>query len=583
MSKYLYGVHDLGAWADMVQQAGVTAWVVHTEAIGADSNDQTGKDYRHPFLTPIVRLNYAYGEGHGTIPAPDRYAAFAQRCANFVANSQGIEYVVIGNEIALPWEWPEAGKPLTLTTYADCYRQCYDAIKRVAPDVKIAPQAPAPWNASVPDAPDWIMQLPAMLNMLSSRIDWICLHAYTRGYSPESFASGARMNPPYLHRYAGWETLWEYMGVIPQAFRHLPVMVTEVNGNASWPASNTGWITAMYDQIDDWNAQPGNQQIRAACLFRWLPEDRQWSLAHSPGAADDLRNALRQGYQWREPEAPRLTTKFTSGDWAKVVVSTLNVRNAPALQADVALKLSAGDTFAVDMVYSGDGLIWLHGPHGWAAEVAPDGTRLIEQTEAPSVATDRDAVVRRLAGQYGVDERLALAVIAIESGGAGFRNGELVTRFEPHVFLARFQALFRQYFQVGEPQWDGNQHRVNNGGAWLSFHGDQVYERVALGLAAEIGRMAAFESASYGAGQIMGFNYATCGYNSAEAMVAAFRESEEAQIRAMFEYFRNRKDDKGRSCLDCLRDGDMVGFAALYNGPGQAEHYAGLIRQRAGL
>ena len=116
----------------------------------------------------------------------------------------------------------------------------------------------------------------------------------------------------------------------------------------------------------------------------------------------------------------------------------------------------------------------------------------------------------------------------------------------------------------------------------MQFHGDQVLERVALNLAAQIGRRAAVEAASYGAGQIMGFNYATCGYDSAEAMVAAFSANEETQIRATFEYFRNRKDDKGRSCLDCLQDGDLVGFAALYNGPGQAEYYAGLIRQRVG-
>lgn len=580
MSKHIYGVHDLGVWADLVQQAGITAWVVHTEAIGADPNDQSGKDYRHPYLTPIVRLNFGYGEGTGTIPTPDRYGAFAQRCANFVANSQGIAWVVIGNEIALRWEWPQAGTPLTLATYADCYRQCYDAIKRVNPSALVSPAAPAPWNTNVPDAPDWIMQLPAMLNMLSSRVDWICLHAYTRDYSPESFVTGTRMDPPYAHRYAGWETLWEYMQVIPRAFRRLPVMVTEANGNGPWPANNTVWITTMYEQINNWNAQPGNQQIRAACLFRWLPDDRQWSLAHSPGAANDLRNALRRGYQWREPEAPRPTTDFASGDWGKVVASSVNVRNAPSLQAEIALKLSVGATFPVEAVFSGDGMIWLQGPHGWVAEVAPDGTRLVVPTEAPAVAGERDAIVRRLAGQYGVDERLALAVLAIESGGAGFYNGDLVTRFEPHVFLDRFHALFRQRFKVGEPQWDGNQHRVNNGGAWMQFHGDQVYERVAQRLAAQIGREAAFEAASYGAGQIMGFNYALCGYDSAEAMVAAFSESEEAQIKAVFEYFRNRKDDTGRSALDCLRAGDLVGFAVLYNGPGQAEYYAGLIRQR---
>lgn len=594
MSQFIYGIHDMGAWVDWVGQAGKTAWCVHTEAIGADPSDRSGKDYRHPCITPIVRLNHAYGKGYGTIPTTDKYDAFAQRCANFVAASQGIQYVVIGNEIALEWEWP-TDQPIHLTDYVRCYRLCFDAIKRVAPHARVAPAAVAPWNASTPDAPDWVTHLATMLNMLRGQVDWICLHAYTRGYGAGAFTTGAKMdNPQFRHRASGWETLWEFMQVIPAHLRHVPVMITEADGNEPWPANNTGWIGGMYAQIGQWNAQPGNQQIQAACLFRWLPDDKQWSLAHSPGAAEDFRQALTRGYQWRpsaevstseNPKSTQPATMLKAGDRVTVVVASVNVRNAPSLQAEVALKLGQGDSFVIEAIYTADGLIWLQGPEGWVAEVAPDGTRLVDKADGANVTTkanERAEIVRRLAAEYGVDEKLALAVIQIESGGSGFRGDLLLTRFEPHVFQTRFLELWRRHFAVGEPQWAGEHHRYRpqGEGAWQPFHGDQGAEHHALRLATIIGRLAAFEAASYGSGQIMGFNYAACGYDSAEAMMAAFASGEEAQLRAMFDFFRNRRDGTGQSCLDYLRTGDLVAFATLYNGPGQAQYYAGLIRQR---
>ncbi len=596
MSKYIFGIHDAGPWFDLVRQAGKTAWCVYTEEIGHDPSNHAGKDFRSDGITPIVRLNNAYGKGHGTIPTPDEYADFAQRCANFVAASRGLQYVVIGNEIALEWEWP-TDEPIRLVDYVQCYRLCYDAIKRVNANVMVAPAAVAPWNDSTPDAPDWIMQLPTMLNMLSSRVDWICLHAYTRRYGADAFATGARMNPPYAHRYSEWETLWEFMQAIPQAFRRLPVMITEANGNGPWPAENTGWIRAMYASINWWNQQTDNQRIRAACLFRWLLDDKQWSMAHSPGAAEDFRLALAQDYQARGidridttngaaasdfPKSGQVATALKVGDRVAVVAGAANVRNAPGLQAEVALKLTSGSGFVVEAIYVADGLIWLQGPHGWVAEVAPDGTRLVSSTSSltgPSTGSGGDeqaAIVRRLAAEYGIDERLAVAVIAVESGGSGFRDGRVILRFEPHVFIAKVGALFRQRFSVGEPAWAGKFHLCDG----KPFHGDQDAEYSAQAVAVALAEQAAAEAASYGLGQIMGFNYATCGYTSADEMRNAFGTGIEPQIRAMFEYFKNRKDKTGQSCIDYLRAGDLVNFAALYNGPGQAEHYAGLIRQR---
>ena len=562
-SKFLYGIHDPGG-EHLLSGRG---WVVFTET--ADSQPGDYRRYADQGLGVIVRLNHGYGKGTGTIPTPDRYAEFAHRCASWVAASQGVEWLVIGNEIALEWEWPTS-QPILLVSYLDCYRQCYKAIKAVAPHIKIAPQAVAPWNASTPDAPDWILQLRQMLLALDGMVDWICLHAYTRGYAPSAFATGAVMDAPWQHRYGGWETLWEFMAEIPLRLRHLPVMVTEANGNQPWSTYQEGWIRALYQQIERWNAKPGNQQIRCVALFRWARHDSQWDMSQCNQAHDDLRAAVALGYQWREAQPQVLPAPE---QWTGYVTASpfLRLRAEPDTNSNVLAEVVTGEKVTVTGQRDG----WLQVNYGaltgwmlatWVSRAKP--TINIESTQ-----DQRSAIIAKLAAEYGVDERVAKAVIKIESGGSGFRNGRLIMRFEPHVFKARFNALFAEHFQMGDPAWSGDGHRVNVGGEWKPFHGNQDMEYQAQLIAADIAERAAFDAASYGAGQIMGFNHAACGYSSAKAMAHEFQQSEEAQLRAMFQYFRHS------GALACLVAGDLLGFAKIYNGPGQAQFYANKIRE----
>ena len=342
-SPYIYGIHDPGG-EHLLNGRG---WIVFTET--ADSAPGDYRRYIDAGLGVIVRLNNGYGNGVGCIPTPDKYADFAQKCAAWVAASRGVEWLVIGNEIALAHEWPTQ-QPITLASYANCYRQCYDAIKAVAPNVKIAPQAVAPWNDSTPDAPDWITQLATMLNMLSSRVDWIALHAYTRGYGLDSFATGAKMSPPYAHRHSGWETLFEFMLAIPQNMRQLPAMITEVNGNAPWATYQRGWLQEMYREIEAWNGTKGNQQIRAACLFRWARHDTRWDMSQCSQSHDDLRDAVSRGYRWRE-DVPSAAT------WTGYVTAQagVNLRTRPDRQAPVIRSVVYGDALAVHGGTVGDG------------------------------------------------------------------------------------------------------------------------------------------------------------------------------------------------------------------------------------
>ena len=331
MSEHIFGIHDYSdQWHRLVSEAGKTAWCVHTEAVGLDVNDHSGKTYPVG-VTNIVRLNNGYGKGTGVIPVPSRYADFAQRCAQFVAASRNVHYVVIGNEIALEWEQPD-DNPIRLVDYMTCYALCYNMIKAVDPNIKIAPQAPAPWNNRTPDAQDWILQLKQQLEMCQGRVDWIALHAYTKGYGKDKFENNPTMDPPYEKRKFGWEALYEYLQVIPFNLRHLPCIITECNGDGPWHEDQDGWIQHLYWWIDNHNKVRFDlPTILGACLFRWAPHDDRWDMSRHGNAIEDFRMALRWDYRhnWTPAPAPDIEPKLGPIQKRVTAEAGLNLRDAP--------------------------------------------------------------------------------------------------------------------------------------------------------------------------------------------------------------------------------------------------------------
>ncbi len=79
-------------------------------------------------------------------------------------------------------------------------------------------------------------------------------------------------------------------------------------------------------------------------------------------------------------------------------------------------------------------------------------------------------------------------------------------------------------------------------------------------------RGAALRSASWGIGQVMGFNAASAGYASVEEMVTAMRESENEQLLAMAGEIAETGLDRA------LGAHDWPTFARGYNGPGYAKN-----------
>src|SRR5262245_14290818 len=77
---------------------------------------------------------------------------------------------------------------------------------------------------------------------------------------------------------------------------------------------------------------------------------------------------------------------------------------------------------------------------------------------------------------------------------------------------------------------------------------------------------AALESASWGMGQVMGFNHLAAGFPTAAAMVTSFTESEDAQLLGQAAFL------VANDLADALRDQDWQTFAIGYNGPRYWEH-----------
>lgn len=318
-SPYLYGLHDPGG-EHIMSERGILGWVLFTEALGNDPGNQQGGDYgrwANQGFGIIVRLNNGY-EPNGTLPLSNRYREFAQRCANFVRNSKGCHIWIIGNETNFAVERPgvqydrnvnpprlvNPGEVILPGMYANCYRQCRDAIKAVpgrAQDQVII-GAVAPWNNQTaydgnPNG-DWVKYQEDILTILGpDRCDGISIHTYTHGADPKLIYTNSYMNPPFQNRQYNFRAYQDFMNGIPRSMRHLPVYLTETDQDDTWRNENIGWVQRAYGEIDWWNKQPGNQVIRAVILYRW-PNVDKWGIDGKMGVIEDFRQAMAQKYNW---------------------------------------------------------------------------------------------------------------------------------------------------------------------------------------------------------------------------------------------------------------------------------------------
>lgn len=413
--------------------------------------------------------------------------------------------------------------------------------------------------------------------------------------------------------------------------------------NVGWnPGQNVGWVRAAYREIATWNSNPDHQPILGLLLYRWplVPDQPEWSINNRPGIVEDFDQALKAepatDYQIRLPKRGEPPVVLEPGSlldakdqWRGMVASPLglNLRSGPTTEHSI-LQLLPDETVVNVM---GEAEEWLYvraldrlgyvnrafvvrqpnsngGYLPFVVTPTPAGTGFLREREDlmesglepnsteqlvvdPETASWTEQAVANAWNQYGalvtriaqllkIDPAVAIAVLAIESGGSAFADdGRMLIRFEPHIFFDEWGKLdperFAKHFRYNLSEvWKDHQWRPSPDQPWRDFHGNQQAEWEVFNFARNsLAPEAALRSTSMGAPQVMGFNHEQIGYPSAQAMFEAFSSSAHSQIVALFDFVNA---DPAR--LNALRAGDFATFASSYNGPGQAGLYATLIQ-----
>jgi hypothetical protein len=162
-----------------------------------------------------------------------------------------------------------------------------------------------------------------------------------------------------------------------------------------------------------------------------------------------------------------------------------------------------------------------------------------------------------------VEAAVVWAVVEVETSGVtqgcGFcPDGRPQILFERHIFRRETQGRF----DARAPRLSGPQ----GGYGKIAHQYARLEEALALCGAEGLGPEPALRSASWGLGQVMGFNAGPAGFASAEAMALALRDGEDAQLLAMARFLRSRK------LHQALRRRDWAAFARGYNGPAYARN-----------
>jgi peptidoglycan hydrolase-like protein with peptidoglycan-binding domain len=158
------------------------------------------------------------------------------------------------------------------------------------------------------------------------------------------------------------------------------------------------------------------------------------------------------------------------------------------------------------------------------------------------------------AEHVGVDPAVLWSVLTVETAGCGFLPDRRPTiLFERHIFSSRTGRRF----DAAHPGISGSIGGYGPPGA-------HQYERLEEAIGCD--RRAALESASWGLGQIMGFNAGLAGFRDTEDMVSQMMHGENEQILGMAAFMR------ASGMHVPLQRRDWTAFARRYNGPAFARN-----------
>ncbi|WP_338491282.1 N-acetylmuramidase family protein [Pseudomonas trivialis] len=194
-------------------------------------------------------------------------------------------------------------------------------------------------------------------------------------------------------------------------------------------------------------------------------------------------------------------------------------------------------------------------------QAVSDKQPLVTQATCDGNVTLNEADFKQaaLALSNGIEVNIIKAFAIVESGGrSGFGPEKFpVLAYERHIFHKYTQKkydsthpnLSAPYMAKADTQW-----RINNK--------DQATAWQTLRAAYSLDQKAALMSASYGMFQIMGFNFAACGFKDVFDFVAAMKLNAGQQLNAFVGFC-----SKNAALVKAMKTRDYVGMARNYNGP----------------
>mgnify|MGYP002783554467 FL=1 len=179
---------------------------------------------------------------------------------------------------------------------------------------------------------------------------------------------------------------------------------------------------------------------------------------------------------------------------------------------------------------------------------------LLSTQEIPENKFLLDRDYTQAANLLNLEVAVIRAVVEVEAAGSGFLpDGRPKILFERHWFF-KLTPL-----PVSQTRSDLSNPKP---GGYLGG----IREWYRLNEALNLDRIPAIKSASWGLGQVMGFNYKLAGYSDVEEFVNAMHISEGKHLQAMMNFIKSQNLDKA------LRSRDWVAFARGYNGPAFARN-----------
>ncbi len=266
-------------------------------------------DLANAGITVLLRVGYGYADGTGTIPRPDKLAAFEDAVAQTLNNAIGVTATHYCNEINNGSEAPgwdpriNAPGPNYFPLTPDYYIQSYNRVwYKIRSNVKLGPAPldpyygpPFPYLAYSSNNRDWWL---AILNGIAGA-DALFFHSKTQDNNPDNIRSAAHFGgDPLTWQYYHFRTIENGLNDVPSRFKTLPAYVTEANPQVKgdkklgWEANNSRWISESVNYLQTWNAAVGTQPVSGAIFYRWHHDE--WRLDDKPAILNQIKTEAKK-------------------------------------------------------------------------------------------------------------------------------------------------------------------------------------------------------------------------------------------------------------------------------------------------